>query len=349
MCEAFAEHGIDLELIVPNTKAARTFAMREFYGLRCAIRTRRILVRDWYASGTIAFVCASLLFMAKTLTYLYGKWLRGERAVAYTIDMDSFSYALLLLNPFSVVAEMHDVKSSSLLNRLFFWRARFIIATNAEIKTGLMRAFGLASERLIVEPNGVDLQQFAHAPEKDAARRTLGLPADKKIALYMGRFYAWKGLDILAAAARLAPEIEWYVVGGTEEEFSRATGAHAPHNLHIAGEASLSDVPTWLASADVLLVLGTKKNDRSWRGTSPMKVFEYMAAGRPIVASKTPALESIIPTSAAFFYSPDDPESLAEVARRARTAVFDSERYISLVQKHFWSARVSRILKAVSF
>ena len=68
-----------------------------------------------------------------------------------------------------------------------------------------------------------------------------------------------------------------------------------------------------LGAADVLVVLGTSRDRQSYRYTSPMKLFEYLATGRPIVASRTPAICEIVSEEEVLFYEPDDVEDLARV------------------------------------
>jgi len=106
-------------------------------------------------------------------------------------------------------------------------------------------------------------------------------------------------------------------------------------------------VPLWASAADILLVLGTKRDEQSYRYTSPMKVFEYMAMQRTIVASRTPALESILDKDECVFYEPDNAQSLAEsITEAAGELVENSVRTGNAYRKarHYsWSARAKRI------
>jgi glycosyltransferase involved in cell wall biosynthesis len=145
------------------------------------------------------------------------------------------------------------------------------------------------------------------------------------------------------------PEIDCYVVGGSAEQFREVTGvSHVPDNLHIVGECKSKDVPHWLLAADVLLILGTKKNEQSFRYTAPMKVYEYMASERPIVASGTPALRSIIGDGEALFYEPDNAGDLAAQVRAVVGRSRDTGAMIvsaaRAAREHSWQKRAARIL-----
>lgn len=340
MCEAFIESGIDVTLVVPSRGSGH---LKEFYGLACEISLRRLPVYNLQFLGPLGYRLTALQFIVGSLIYLWAKALSGERFVVYTVDMDSFSFAPLVLIPRPLFAEMHSIKGSGVLARSFFTHAG-IIATNEPIAAGLVRTFGIPPERLRIEPNGVDESVLRHTLSKEEARARLGL-SNEPFALYVGRFYAWKGLEILADAAASAP-LPLYLVGGTREEYERITKKNGAL-LHFAGARPVAEIPLWLAAADVLLVLGTAHNVDSYSYTSPMKIFEYLASRRPTVASKTPSLASIMPENTAFWYEPDDARSLAQAIHEAYTSA-EAEAKIqagyAVAQEHTWRARAGRIV-----
>lgn len=338
MCEAFAEEGAQLTLVVP-ARASRQ-SLQEFYGLRMPIRVVRLWVPDFYLRGRSGFFVSSACFMLASLAYLWVRRLVGERFVIYTVDMDTFSGTLLpLAGP--CVTEMHTPKPQTRVMRFFIRQVRGIVATNSIIKDALKNTFAVAPEKLIVEPNGVDEPAPLNAEE---ARQKLGLPAGP-VALYVGRFYKWKGLEVLAPASRLlaAKGVMTLVLGGTKDEFERIFGDSA--QMHFA-QAKPADVRQWMQASDVLLALGTAKNQESNRYTSPMKIFEYLATGRPVVASATEALKDLVPGDIAYYCAPDDPSALAEAVMHAleNPAEDAAQKRIELARAHTWRARSRRIL-----
>ena len=348
MCEAFIEEGTTLTLVIPRTRASRKF-MREENALRTDVHTVVVPGLDWYDRGRAGFLLASLVFMVSSTWYLVREKIRGNLKVIYTIDMDTFSYAYLPLFGVPCYAEMHGAKRATIVNRFFFRRAAGVIATNQEIRDVLQTTFDLPPGRSIVEENGVDESEFTRVLSKAEAPEKLSIPEGKPVALYAGRFYPWKGLDILVAAARRAPDIAWYAVGGSLEQFREFTGsAELPPNLHIVADRPVNEMPCWLACADALLVLGTRKNEQSFRFTSPMKVYEYACARRPIVASATAALQGILSGSEALFYTPDDADDLVGKVRHATDGGQEIDRMTARARArasaHTWSVRASRIL-----
>ena len=263
MCEAFVEAGANLTLVIPRTLASRK-NMREVNGLRVDVPTVILPGVDFYDRGRLGLMSSSLVFMASSFFYLLWKRFSGRLGIIYTIDMDTFSYFLLPFLGMPCVVEMHGAKRPTLVNRFFLKRVSSIIATNTEIENDLAQTFLMPREKIIVEPNGADIRQFESLLSKEDARRKLSLPADQKIALYAGRFYRWKGLEILIETCAKLPGINFYVIGGSQEQFIQMFGvSRIPNNLHIAGDHPSRDVPIWLSAADALLVLGTEMNENS--------------------------------------------------------------------------------------
>ncbi len=344
--ESFVSAGVDVELVLPNRKRASE-TVEKYYRLHQNIKVTYIPVLDLYSSGRLLFALSSLTFMVGYWLYLTRKVVRGEDFILYTVDSDTFASSFLgyIRRPF--FSELHGARRSNMVTRSFFKRARGIIAINTFVRDGAVRTFSFPHEKILVEPNGVDVSLFSSLPTISEARIKLSMRERGHVALYVGRLYGWKYLDILAEAARHAPEINFYMVGGTKEEYQTLTGIHdVPVNLTFYGSKAPHEIPLWLAAADTLLVLGSNKDIDSARHTSPMKAFEYMASGRPIVSSATPALKNILDESSAFFYEPD---SSSDLVRAVREAMGDgggvrAQSAHALAEVHSWDRRAERIL-----
>ncbi len=149
--------------------------------------------------------------------------------------------------------------------------------------------------------------------DKHALREALGLLQDKQIALYAGHLYGWKGTRTLVEAARLVPDLSVVLVGGTPDE-QKLLGK-VPDNVLMVGHKHRRDVEKYLAAADMLVLPNTKKSEESAQFTSPLKMFEYMASGTPIISSDLPSLREVLSGDTAYFVEPDSARSLAEALR----------------------------------
>lgn len=157
---------------------------------------------------------------------------------------------------------------------------------------GAYRRAGVAEERILVAHNGAD--PVAAAPDKTAARAMLGLPADRAVALYAGRINREKGLDQLLALAALRPEA-LFVLVGSEGEGAIEAEARAYANIRIVPWQAPADLPAWLAAADLLLIPPSRAPlERFGNCVLPLKLFAYLAAGRPILAPAAPDTEELL-------------------------------------------------------
>ncbi|MSU73604.1 glycosyltransferase, partial [Candidatus Kaiserbacteria bacterium] len=112
---------------------------------------------------------------------------------------------------------------------------------------------------------------------------------------------------------------------------------HVPHAM----------VPLWQSAADVLVLPNTGTQDISTKYTSPMKLFEYMASGRPIVASDLPSIREVLPEDSGFYCAADNPRELAAAIRKVidgpDEARLRADRAVDLVRAYAWEARARRI------
>jgi len=175
---------------------------------------------------------------------------------------------------------------------------------------------GVPRARIVIARSAVDADAFKEL-DKKAVRVALGLKRDARIVVYTGHLYAWKGVDALAEAARLVPDVEVIFVGGTEQDVARFKSMYASvSNVRVVGRVPHKDVPLWQAVADVLVIPNSAKAEISVHHTSPMKLFEYMASERPILASDLPSIREVLTDETGYFATPDDPHSFADALKR---------------------------------
>ncbi len=227
-------------------------------------------------------------------------------------------------------------------------RARGLIAISGGVREDLC-ALGIRSEQVRVEHDAFEPDRFEGLPGKAAARERLDLPRECVLVAYTGGLLAWKGVDLLIDAARELREIEFVIAGGMEADVAalreRARGLA---NVRIDGWQAPARVPMYLAAADIGVVPNRSAPAISARYTSPLKVFEAMAVGLPLVMSAVPSLREILaPEEAAFF----EPDSAAALARALRELARDEPRRAAIAGRmrarapeHTWDARAARLL-----
>jgi len=225
------------------------------------------------------------------------------------------------------------------------------------LKTELERRFG-SRTRIAVVPDGVrsDPEPRTSDPEPRASGigpRTSDLAPRAFTIAYAGHLYPWKGVDLIVEAVMALPDAQALIVGGHDKEPDLARVKALAEQLDCASRVTFTglvapaQVAARLREADVL-VLPNPASAISSAFTSPLKLFEYMAAGRPIVASDLPAIREVLAHERnALLFEPGNPQALTAAIRRvkedpalgarlARQAAVD-------VGEYTWARRADRL------
>jgi len=352
MCEEFSDHGAEVELWAP----ARLNRIKEdvfsFYGIKNNFTIKEIKSFDFLrfgeSLGRFSFWLQNICFTAKLFLLKPDK-----NAIIYTRNPEIVW--LFNLKGYKIVLESHSWPSSK--SRLFKYLASKsdkLVAITHGLEE-LFIAAGFSGNRLLVAPDGVDLEKFDISVDKVQARQKLNLPLDEKIILYCGSIYlyGWKGVDIFLAAAKILPsDCLAVIVGGELPEVAKIKSEYGGGNLLLAGRRKRKEIPYYLKAADILVLPNKRGEKISEIYTSPLKLFEYMASGRPIVAADLPSAREILSESNCLFFRPNDAEDLSrkignllsseEMSERiARQAYFD-------VKKYSWTERAKAIINFIN-
>lgn len=346
--EAFVQQGVELTLLVPKKGIAHKQNVQEFYGLQKSFPVKYLFAGSVAPKTQFGFLFSSFVFGVSAFIYLL---FHNKHDVLYSIDLDPLSFLGFIFLQRQIFFEMHIAKRNSFLYRLLFNRVRGIIAINDAVKRGLLRNFPVLKGKILIGPNGVDIEKYIGVKTANT-RKTLNLSQGKKLIIYTGSFQDWKGIETIIEAARELAKYSFYFVGGSEKDIENIdAGTDMPSNVHLIGKRSHKEMPFWHKSADILLVTGTKKNTYSYRETSPMKLFEYMAAKKPIIASKTPAIEYIVSEKQVFFHEPDNPTDLKEVIKEVfQNTALAREKVLNAYQmaRHYsWDNRAKKIIRFI--
>jgi len=174
-----------------------------------------------------------------------------------------------------------------------------------------------ARARVAVVPDGARI-----FPAASVAFETADPMSSDPVVAYAGHLYPWKGVDVLLEALALVPNARGLIVGGHVEEPDLARVQGLAQKLGISGRVTFTGmveparVPALLRGATVL-ALPNPASAISTRFTSPLKLFEYLAAGRAIVASDLPSIREILHDGVdALLVAPGDAGALGTAIRR---------------------------------
>ena len=173
---------------------------------------------------------------------------------------------------------------------------------------------------------------------------------------YSGSLYAGRGVDVLEGVARALPDVDVHVLGGpVDRADALRSRTDRPVNLHVHGLRPPSDAERLQVAMDVLLApyarsVATPSGVDTSRWMSPMKVFEYLAAGTSVICSDLPVLREVLEDEAtALLVDPDDVDAWVAAVRRLRDDPALRERLGTTARRDHaerftWERRTRRML-----
>ncbi len=353
---AFARAGVDTTLLharrVPTPALPAGTTLFDHYGVPAGARpaVAALPCVDWIdrVPRRLQFLPARVQEL--TFARAAARAVRAGPAGAFVLSRELETARLLAGRP-GVFLEVHRVPGGATRRRWLRDALRATagcLAISGGVRDDLL-ALGATADAVRVEHDAYEPGLFAGVPSRAGARRVLGLDPERPVVVYTGGLLAWKGVDMLVEAAAAVPDADVVVVGGMDADAARLRERAAGRgNVRVLGFRPPAEVPTWLAAADVGVVPNRSQPAISARYTSPLKVFEAMAAGLPLVASDLPSLREVLGEDDAVFFAPDDAGALGRALRsvlddgalRARLG----ERLRARAAEHTYDARARRIL-----
>ncbi|MFL5738473.1 MAG: glycosyltransferase family 4 protein [Actinomycetota bacterium] len=366
MSEAFAANGACVELWTPRRRQEdRTLRSRsafDYYALPRTFEHRRLANVDLVSlEPHLPGPVARSAILANAAAWSASAVRRARRdgaELVYTRDLGVAYWAERAR--IRCVYEAHTLpgsRSRRVWRRI--GRRASVVALTPFIAEEFAR-LGVPFSRITVEGDAVDLTPFAHLPSKEEARLRLGLPASGRLVGYVGRFHLLhqeRGLPELVTAfatvARSHPDASLLAIGGPMDRvpaYREIAAAHQldPDRVLFVDRVPNADVPMWLAALD-LGVMPTTRTQHFSYAASPLKLFEYLAAGLPIVAGDLPSTRLVLRhEETALLAEPENPAALADAMSRLLSDEVLAERLGSQgrrdVQGMTWKARAERIL-----
>jgi glycosyltransferase involved in cell wall biosynthesis len=247
-----------------------------------------------------------------------------------------------------VVYEAHEVFSDgapvkkvgrlSLMEKSVLQRASVVIAITEQLAIKLRQRYELQREMVVI-PSATALPAITPCKDWSAPGRAI---------VYAGSLYGWKGAQDLVAAARYLNGCHISVIGGDAQaiEALRATHKRGGASIEFLGHLSHAQVMEKLGRA-CIAVLPNRKGSVS-EFTSPLKLFEYMAAGCAIVVSDLPVFHEVLAQDDASWFAPGEPESLAAsiqcLAENPKHAEEIGNRMQAMAKNYTWDARAKRLV-----
>ena len=353
MCQAYGNLGHEVTLVVPEWRDGTEPGIQDvhaFYGVRPNFEIRKVFLPPWH---TLDFFHRAVLM--PILAFSHRPSLVHSRSL-------TAAWGMTKLLGMPTVLESHQPPSTNSNVKKIFQQT---------IRSGYLRALAVITNaladrirplipeniRLLVAPDGVDSTWLRNKLSIEEARAEIGLGSEKRrLAVYAGHLYTGRGIGLLIDLARKVKDHYFLIVGGSESDIARFRNlTEGLENLEFVGFKPPARMFTYLRASDVLLMPYRETIHVDGGGdtaafASPMKMFEYMAVGRPILASTLPVLKEVLKDGVNAMLLPcDQLESWADALRRlaeqsdfakalAQQARLDVEQYT-------WENRAQRFLE----
>jgi len=207
-----------------------------------------------------------------------------------------------------------------------------IVAVSSPLKQRAIE-LGAEPERVDLVPNGVDRGAF-RPRDRGEARRSLGLPEQKRLVLYLGHLTEAKGaFDLVrafAARREQLADVELCLVGdGAGSEECRALASSLGVSARFPGAQPFDTMPTWLAACDVLAL-------PSWNEGVPNVVLEALACGRPVVATRVGGIPELVTNANGALVAPRDVPALGDALLKVLNEAYDPEAISKGLERPDW-------------
>jgi glycosyltransferase involved in cell wall biosynthesis len=228
-----------------------------------------------------------------------------------------------------------------------------IVSISEALKQALIN-YGFNGSRIIVAHDGFDPEKFHEIIDTKDARIALKLPLDSKIITYTGSLYKDRKIENIIRLAERFQDALFVVVGGPNDQceyYRRVAQSRGLKNVHLTGQVKHSTVPFYLQASDILLALWSSEVP-TINYCSPLKIFEYMASGKLILAHGFETIKEVLSDGVnAVIVEPDSFEDLCDKLDYILTNddlqhLGDNARKIAF-EKYSWDIRCGYIFKNI--
>jgi len=358
MCSAFAANGEDVQFVSLRNGSQKPSweDVSAEYGLSTEFELTAVPALSENHRFSIPYVpTLDIQLMTYWLLYRYlsRQFNRGD--ILYSRNLYPTRFFLRVLETFnlgdeiSVWFEQHQNDRNT--DAWFYEQLDGVVCISAGQKRDLVETQPVDSENVVVAHDGADIDAYTGLSTADA-RRQLGMDLNEQIVMYTGHLYPAKDVKTLVQAAA-AFDAACYIVGGYPADIERIKDeVDVPDTVTFTGFVQPSEVPLYQTAATVAVATVADDTTDSFDYFSPLKLFEYMAAGKPMVVSRKPDYEEVLTHGEnALFY---DPGSVSDLVAAINRLLSDAQLRADIgrharqdVQQYSWQTRAERILHEI--
>jgi glycosyltransferase involved in cell wall biosynthesis len=302
-------------------------AMLTLTAIRRAIGGRYDAIHSHEEGGLIGAVLAAVL----RVPHLYDM----HSSLPQQLTNFAFSQSRLMRRAFVAI------------ERFMIRRSRVVIVICPSLEE-TVRAIEPAARTVLIENAPGSAEDQATPAQAEAVRQTLGLAPETPVVLYTGTFEAYQGLDLLFDAMRIVatrrPDARLLLAGGKPDQIAQAAAQVRERRIDgvtiFAGERPAAEIPAYLLASTVLV------SPRSRGTNTPLKIYQYLRSGKPIVATRLLTHTQVLDDETAILTgsTPEEfadgilqalehPSRAAEIGRRAAALAATKYSYEAYLEK----------------
>jgi glycosyltransferase involved in cell wall biosynthesis len=353
MCEAFSCAGADVELWIPRRLNPIKDLPFRYYDMREVFDIKKLPVLDLIPLSKVLGPIANLAESVSFAFFVLFRLSKTDLDLIYSRDQFVLWFLSFFKNNF--VHEVHSFPRNPGFYKRIWLRAHRIVTITQGLKSLLVKQ-GIDASKILVAPDGVDIELFNSVSKgKEELKLELDLPKNDFVIGYVGKFKTLgmeKGIrTMIESLVLLDKDVKMIFVGGEEGEIKDYRALASRFNVLprcvFIGYQPYAKAVRYIKAMDALAIPFPNKPHYAFYA-SPLKLFEYMASGRPIIASDLPALREILNEKNALFFKPENAEDFAKAVRMLKASQMLgyhlSQQALADVKQYAWVNRAKKIL-----
>ncbi len=373
MCRGFKESGSEVELIIPNRRQNKNFENIDFWKYyqlpRDLFKVTKIWcldLPDWSILKKFKYLVMSWTFSFSAVLFIYKNKISYAHLFNECREIAFLLKACFFVKPF-VTFEVHilpQIQFEKLLEKMFLSRVNLLFSTTHQFANYYIEQ-GFKKDKVLVYPNGINLKDFDYSSKIEDLRKRLGLPLNKTIIGFGGRFITAdmeKGIpELIEAVEQLRSKyknIFLLCVGGPRELVYKYQKMAVDKGISNACLFIDHVAPKILY--EYMRVFDICAMPFPWTShfafaMSPLKMFEYMASKHPILATDLPVVKEVLKNNVnAVLVKPSDPKSLAKgigklLENKSLARKISTQAFKEVSTKYTWAKRQAAVIaKAAS-
>ncbi len=359
LCNAFNELGAEIHLVKPWRYKNRKINSDDIYKIYGINNKFNIVNTPYLDLSMIQNFSPDLLL--RSVNYL-SKRIWQKHVVNYVVNnfspdiihmRNNIPFALYHLRKINklVFLEFYDVPTKFYLDiykKAIVGNKNLILsAITSNLADKISELFQIERKKIAISPSGVDKSRFS--------KHILNFNKIRKTIMYIGSLHSNRGIDNFILASKHVNEHDFLIVGGTEQDSDKLKvkfNLNNKSNLKFVSHQTHSKISDYYNNADILILPMTSNQSHTRLYSSPNKLFEYMASGKPIIASDLPSINEVVTHNhSALLFKPDDSNDLTkkiyELVNNKKLAEKLSLNSLNLVDNYTWQTKARNMLDLI--